>query len=214
MRLLRRYFWLALLLSAAGVRLWTAYQTRLAETSETARAQSPRYPGGQPRHRDSYARLTNGRLEEDRNNDGDSFRIALDGTSHVFRIYFADAPEKRLNQFNGDRLDQQGRYFGHRDRNTTIQLGLEAKRFAERLLLSTPFAIHTRWQKVYDSGRFYAFVQFEDGEYLSEKLVKEGLCRIYTEGAETPDGRSRREFEAHLRQLEGEARRAHRGGWR
>lgn len=214
MRKLRQYFWLALLLTAAGVRLWNAYEADVANTADATPGQPSRSANSQPDQRASFQHLTGASLAEDRNNDGDSFRLAVNGSSYVFRIYFVDAPEKHLNRFNGERLDQQGRYFGHSDRNTTIQIGLEAKQVAERLLRSTPFTIHTRWQKVYDSGRFYAFIQFGDGEYLSEKLVKLGLCRIYTEGAETPDGQSRKGFEAKLRELEKAARKARRGGWR
>jgi hypothetical protein len=49
---------------------------------------------------------------------------------------------------------------------------------------------------------------------LAEKLVREGLARIHTTGAALPDGRSARQFEAGLRELERQARAAGRGGWR
>ncbi len=153
-------------------------------------------------------------LHPDANNDGDSFKMAHDGQIHEFRIYFVDCPEKRLHQFNGSRIDQQGRYFGGLSRQDTIELGLEGKAFTEELLTTHRFTIQTRWQKVFDSGRYYAFVFFDDGEELSEKLVREGLCRIYTEGAALPDGRKERDFANHLRKLEREAKTAQRGGWR
>jgi len=67
---------------------------------------------------------------------------------------------------------------------------------------------------VFESGRHYGFIFFEDtGEELSESLVKEGLARIYTEGTNLPDGRKKADFERHLKQLEAAAKKAKRGGW-
>jgi hypothetical protein len=72
----------------------------------------------------------------------------------------------------------------------------------------------TRWQPVFESGRFYAFIFFDDtGEELSESLTREGLSRIYTEGTDLPDGRKKADFERHLKKLEAEAKKAKRGGW-
>jgi endonuclease YncB( thermonuclease family) len=51
-------------------------------------------------------------------------------------------------------------------------------------------------------------------EELSEKLVRTGFCRIYTRGANLPDGRREKEFEQHLKALEREAKARKRGAWR
>ncbi|HCN29904.1 MAG TPA: hypothetical protein DIT64_14415 [Verrucomicrobiales bacterium] len=161
----------------------------------------------------SHEALHGARLLEHRDNDGDSFQILHNGQAHHFRLYFADSPEKRRHQHNGDRLRDQGRYFGGLEEARTIALGLEAKKLAENLLRSRPFTIHTRWHQVYDSGRYYAFVIFDDGEDLGEKLVRAGLARIHTTGAPHPDGRSAQAFEKHLRRLEQEARSEACGGW-
>jgi endonuclease YncB( thermonuclease family) len=159
--------------------------------------------------------LTGLRLKSDRDNDGDSFILAgPDGDSHHFRIYFVDAPEKRLHRFNGERIDQQAAYFSI-TREQAIQAGEEARVLVDRLLRERPFHVATRWRRVFDSDRYYAFVFFDDsGEDISEILVSHGLARIHTEGADLPDGRRRRAFEAHLRSLEAEAGRQRKGAWR
>ena len=125
-----------------------------------------------------------------------------------------DAPEKRLHQFNGERIDHQGGYFGGLSREQTTSIGLAAKKHTEALLGIRPFRIETRWQPVFDSGRYFGFVFFDDsGEELGESLVRQGLARIYTEGANLPDGRKKADFERHLRRLEAEAKQARRGAW-
>ena len=161
-----------------------------------------------------FETLSGCKLHEDRNNDGDSFKILHQGQVIELRLYFVDAPEKRLHQYNGERIDHQGRYFGKLSRDQTISIGLKAKAHTERLLKSRPFRVITRWQPVFESGRFYAFIFFDDtGEELSESLTREGLSRIYTEGTDLPDGRKKADFERHLKKLEAEAKKAKRGGW-
>ncbi|MEY2563594.1 MAG: nuclease ue [Verrucomicrobiota bacterium] len=53
-----------------------------------------------------------------------------------------------------------------------------------------------------------------DGEDLIELLVKNGLARIYGTRTPLPDGRDSRTYLARLAELESEAKRAGRGGWR
>ena len=162
-----------------------------------------------------YEVLTGCSLADDRNNDGDSFKIRHAGGEHEFRLYFVDAPEKRLHQYNGERLDDQGRYFGGLKREQTLAIGKAAQAFTLDLMRRQAFRVETRWQPVFDSGRYFAFVFFEkDGEELSEKLTRAGLVRIHTEGADLPDGRRRRDFERHLKTLEAGARQAGLGGWK
>ena len=160
-----------------------------------------------------FVKLANAQLVEDASNDGDSFKVAHDGTEHVLRLYFVDCPEKRQYPLIKNRLQDQATYFGGLTIPQTVNLGLEAKAFTEQLLHHQPFTIQTRWEPVYDSARSYALVYFADGEELSEKLVKAGLCRIYTKGTWMPDGRREYDFESHLRSLEQEAKSAHRGAW-
>lgn len=160
-----------------------------------------------------YEVMYDASLVDDRNNDGDSFKIACKGKVHELRLYFADCPEKRRHAYNGDRLREQGEYFGSLSEERTVALGQQAQAFAREWLTSRPFTVYTKWQGVFDSGRHYAFVVFPDGEDLSAKLVREGLARIHTSGTTLPDGRTEQAYEQELRGLESEARHARRGGW-
>ncbi len=161
-----------------------------------------------------FVKLASAHLVEDAGNDGDSFKIADDdGSEHVLRLYFVDCPEKRQYALVNNRLKDQASYFGGLTIPQTLSVGLEAKAFTEKLLREKHFIVQTRWQRVYDSARSYALVFFDDGEELSEKLVKAGLCRIYTRGTVMPDGRREYDFENHLRELEHQAKAARRGAW-
>jgi len=194
-----RFLWGLLWLSLALLQAWNYYRVKPA---------SPR-----TETETHFVKLANAQLVEDASNDGDSFKIAHDGTEHVLRLYFVDCPEKRQYALVKNRLKDQAAYFGGLTIPQTVSLGLEAKIFTEKLLTEQPFTIQTRWESVYDSARSYALVFFADGEELSEKLVKAGLCRIHTKGTWLPDGRREYDFENHLRTLEHEAKSAHRGAW-
>lgn len=166
-----------------------------------------------PAAEERFVKLVDARLVEDAGNDGDSFKIVHEGGAQVLRLYFVDCPEKKLYPLVKNRLKDQAAYFGGLSIEQTERLGLEAKGFTEKLLHEKHFTIQTRWERVYDSARSYALVFFDDGEELSEKLVKAGLCRIHTKGTWMPDGRREYDFESHLRGLEHAARAAHRGAW-
>ncbi len=157
--------------------------------------------------------LLGARLQEDRNNDGDSFKVLHQGRVHELRLYFADCPEKRRHFQNGKRLEEQGQYFGGLSEERTLAIGRQAELFTRDWLTSRPFTVYTKWQGVFDSGRHYAFVVFPDGEDLSVKLVRQGLARIHTTGVQLPDGRSASQYQQELRQAEQEARAARLGGW-
>ena len=223
---LKNFFWISLLLLLIGLQAWEEIKTYQAPAkapqstskavpktpSPSKTAQTPSKSKGNTIG--GFETLVGCRLHEDRNNDGDSFKVAHQGEIMELRLYFVDAPEKRLHQYNGERLDHQGRYFGNLTREKTIAIGQQAKAHTERLLTSRPFRVVTRWQPVFESGRYYAFIFFEDtGEELSESLVREGLARIYTEGTNLPDGRKKADFEKHLKKLELDAKKAKRGGW-
>ena len=207
---IKNYLWLAVMLAGIGLAVWLERQPEFQKSTPTRTAKKAQ---------SRFETLHDARLVEHRDNDGDSFHIAHDGgEEHEFRLYFVDAPEKRLHQFNGQRIEEQGRYFGKLPTDQTIGIGLEAKAFTDHLLKNRHFTVQTRWQRVFDSGRFFAFVFFDEGDgkpqELSEKLVRAGLCRIYTQGANLPDGRHEKEFEARLRKLEREAKAAKQGAWR
>jgi len=52
-----------------------------------------------------------------------------------------------------------------------------------------------------------------DGRDLNELLVSNGLARIYGTRTPLPDGRTSRDYLAHLAELEAEAKAARRGAW-
>ena len=196
---LSRNLWVLVWLSVALLQAWQHFRDK------------PTPP--RPEHDGSFAVLKHARLVDDSGNDGDSFKIAHDGGEQVLRLYFVDCPEKRQYALVNNRLKDQAGYFGGLSIPQTVNLGMEAKAFTEKLLREQDFTIHTRWERVYDSARSYALVFFDDGEELSEKLVKAGLCRIHTKGTVMPDGQREFDFENRLRALEREAKAAQRGAW-
>lgn len=153
------------------------------------------------------------RLVEHRDNDGDSFVLEHGGEQITYRLYFADCPEKRRHQYNGERIAEQGRYFGGLSEAGTIAIGEEARDFALGLLREGPVAVLTRGEKVYDSDRRYAFVT-AGGQDLAEALIGRGLARIHTKGVSRPGGLSGSDEYNRLLQLERQAKSRHAGGWK
>lgn len=153
------------------------------------------------------------RLHPHPDNDGDSFHLEHDGQVHEFRLYFADSPEKKRHPLNGGRLAEQGTYFGGLDEARTVSLGRQAEAFTREMLSSQPFTVCTKWHKVYDSGRYYAFILFADGADLSARLVQAGLARIHTRGTTLPTNQDAKTHELELRRLEAVARERRLGGW-
>lgn len=140
--------------------------------------------------------------------DGDSFRTRLpNGRLETFRLYFVDTTESRSR---GRRSDEQAAYFGL-TREQAIDLGQEAKALQRRR--AEPFTIDTRWRGVFGDSRYYAVVFTSKGNDLAELLVSAGLARIYGTRTPLPDGRDSLEYLARLRELENEAKAAHRGVW-
>jgi len=164
-----------------------------------------------------FTLLHGGVLAEARNNDGDSFLVRHGDQTHEFRLYFADCPEKYRHQHNGDRIAEQGAYFGGLGEQETLRVGGEARDFTLDLLRGSPFTLLTKWEKVYDSGRYYALVRVRDAEgneaYLHELLVARGLARIHTKGIDLPEGTPWRKQKARLAEMEKKARAEMLGGW-
>lgn len=151
-------------------------------------------------------------LIEDRGNDGDSFRVRQAGTDHILRLYFADCPEKYRNQYNKDRISEQGRYFGGLTEEETLEVGESARDFSLGCLREAPFTVLTRSEQVFESGRYYAFVTTRQGD-LAELLVGKGLARIHTKGDSRPRGASSAQAKQRLLAIERKARTAKVGGW-
>jgi endonuclease YncB( thermonuclease family) len=155
-------------------------------------------------------------------NDGDSFRVAFSNASEQeFRLYFVDTPESQFKRYqdgntNGERLEQQARYFGGIEIEECIAIGIRAKKLMHELL-SGHFDVYTRYEEVFDSGRFYCHVLLPlngSPRWLDELLVENGMARIITQTADLPDGTSAERHKKHLLRLEAEARKTRRGGWK
>lgn len=93
-----------------------------------------------PAERKQWEQLTQCRYVANKNNDGDSFRVACDGREFVLRLYYIDAPESNLT--NSARVGEQRAYFG-----VTIEDVLATGEMANervRKILQEPFSISTR----------------------------------------------------------------------
>jgi competence protein ComEA len=169
-----------------------------------------------------YTQFPGCRLVDFRNNDGDSFMVRFpDGVEREMRLYFVDAPESAVKDYrdgnsNRKRIGYQGKDLGGMSQGATVAVGQEAKKKTKVVLREGGFTVFTKWQEVFDSGRYFGFVQIGEpgGErWLHELLVEEGLARIYTEGAALPDGTSVRKQKNRLRSLEKRAQSARLGAW-
>jgi len=202
---------LVVLVIAVVATLVARFNRQAPSDNRPARDQRP--PASDSRRSSStWEVLQNCALAEDRTNDGDSFALRCGGKTHTFRLYFADCPEKYRHQYNGERLADQGAYFGGLNEEQTIAIGVQAKDFALDLLAKGPVTVETRWEEVYDSGRVYAFVRVGNQD-LAEALISRGLARIHTKGVTRMDGTPERTQKDRLYQLEREAKAQKRGAW-
>lgn len=202
-RMFKQLPWVLLIIVLVGLKVWE--ETRYAPVTP-----SPEPSAG-------WVTLTEPRWQPDGYNDGDSFKIAhADGVQEL-RLYFVDCPEKRLHQYNEERLEDQGRDFGGLSVEQMIEIGERGRDFTEALLTSRPFEVHTRWEPVFKSQRRYVMVRVTEADgqqrFLCEILVREGLARIHTQGVDLPDGTKRAAFEKHLREVEKVAKAERRGAW-
>ncbi|MEM7516956.1 MAG: thermonuclease family protein [Planctomycetota bacterium] len=170
-----------------------------------------------------YDKFAGATLIDDKDNDGDSFYVDLDGKKIQLRLYFVDAPEKYLSDRYAKqqrRVAEQARELGDVSPEQIVEVGKAAKLFVERELKGRAFTVYTYWEQVYDGDRYYGFVELADGDYLGNRLVENGLARIHTKGpgskqnpVPTPDGAAFFDHRDKLRKLEREARNADRGAW-
>lgn len=178
----------------------------LPRDSGSAGEKSRRVPAG------AWQTFENCTLMEDRGNDGDSFILQHGGESHTVRLYFADCPEKYRSNLNAERLSQQAAHFGGISADYVVATGQEAREFSLDLLRTGPVTMETRWEEVYDSGRYYAFVRV-GGKDLAELLISKGLARVHTKGASRPGGASERSQKEALLNMEKSARSRRLGAW-
>lgn len=169
-----------------------------------------------PHTSQEWVRLENCRLIDSSTNDGDSFVVAHGNRSHTFRIYFVDCPETHQDKLYETRLKDQAAYFSLASVEAATQVG-RAAQAATAQWLSKPFTVVTKWERVFDSHRFYAqiLVRNEHGspKDLAELLIEHGYARIFTKGADLPGAAHERPFKNHLRTLESASKAARRGAW-
>ncbi|MEI6177759.1 MAG: helix-hairpin-helix domain-containing protein [Verrucomicrobiota bacterium] len=157
--------------------------------------------------------------------DGDSFQIKTPaGELHTIRLYGADCIEWHVSDdSDARRLRAQRQYFGITGAALKSQDAIElAKGFgkaaAEKTaaMLAKPFSIHTRFRDALGDGkqpRIYAFIECSDGTDLATDLVKSGLARAFGVYADGPGGRSSKEYEKILDDLELQAAKRGLGVW-
>ncbi len=186
--------------------------------TEKPAAPGKRPPKSTPQARATWVQLADARFTDGPANDGDSFVVTHRGGTHTLRLYFVDCCEKRRYDLVRSRIVDQAAYFGGITETQVITLGRQARDRTKELLTTRPARYTTRWERVFDSERFYAHVevQAESGEWqqLAAVLVAEGLARIHTKPADLPDGTAAVRFTGTLRELERTARAERRGGWR
>lgn len=216
--------WQLVLLLIAALVLW-AIDQRNASPSGKRPPSSPSDPAGssatplpKPAVRGGYEEYAGCRLEEHRQNDGDSFHVRLpDGRIEQFRLYYVDAPESAFRSYAGgdnnhDRIADQADDFGISDEQA-VEIGKRAKQRVQDTLARGPFTLLTAWDDPFGDRRYHAFIRPAAGPWLHEMLVREGLVRIHTKPADLPDGTTVKQRLRELRELEKTAKRAGQGAW-
>lgn len=183
----------------------------------------PRSGGEAPIERQGIFQVyRNCTLEVARNNDGDSFEVEMpSGQMAEFRLYFVDTPESAFKTYsdgdtNHPRIAEQARYFDGITSEQAVKIGQDAKHFTLDLLASRPFTLYTIWDSPYNDNRYHAFIQVtQNGKtrWLDEVLVEKGYARIYTKGADMPDGTSQSSWKARLKSSEAKAKSRKAGAW-
>jgi endonuclease YncB( thermonuclease family) len=185
----------------------------VAVEEEEPKAEAPtpkKPPAGKP-----WQKIDGCIWKADRWNDGDSFHVITgdEGREIVARLYFVDTPEAETAY--RDRIAEQATYFGI-TKEQAVEIAHEAAAFTEKQL-AAPFTVWTRWRSALGRsklGRNYCIIITSDGRDLNELLVENGLARIYGTRTVVFDGRDSRQYLARLGELEVEAKKARRGGWK
>ena len=123
---------------------------------------------------------------EDKNNDGDSFRVKCGEKDFILRLYFVDAPETNLREAERTRL--QSEHFGV-SLEATMKAGVKATEVA-RDTMKGSFDVWTKWSSGGGRGkevRYYGLVEV-DGKSLVEILVSSGLARVVGQVVPLPNG--------------------------
>ena len=158
--------------------------------------------------------------------DGDSFLVVSpDRGEFTLRLYGADCIEWHVTDASDERrLRAQRRYFGiskaGADARASINL---AKSYGEsadketKTALAKPFTVYTSFADARGDSRhkrIYGFIVTGDGEDLASRLVSKGLARAFGVYRRTWDGRTHREYQEHLKDLEIIAIKKNAGVWK
>jgi len=166
---------------------------------------------GASTHASDWLTLKDCRYMPNAANDGDSFHTRAGNTEYIFRLYFVDAPE--TDDSIHERVREQAKYFRVTGPQV-IQVGVEAERFTRQQLVR-PFTVRTCMQDARGRSRlprYFAFIE-TNGSDLGEKLVANGLGRVFGAASEAP-GMKSPEAEWHrLEQLERKAKQERVGAW-
>ncbi len=117
-------------------------------------------------------------LVPSRSNEADSLRIKAGPREDVFVLYYVDAAE--ISASRPKRLREQSAFFHKASGDAVLTAGADAMTYVSSLLHRNPFKVYTRWGRVPESERYYAFitVELEKGRHfdLGELLVRKGYA--------------------------------------
>ena len=118
-------------------------------------------------------------LVDSRANEADTLRIKSGPKEDVFVLYFVDAAETSPTRVT--RVREQSTFFSKAPQEQVLRIGIEAQEFVRTMLKRHPFKVYTKWGRVPESERYYAFitVEIEKGKApydLGEILVRKGFA--------------------------------------
>jgi len=120
--------------------------------------------------------LPNPELVVSRANEADTLRVRSGPKEDVFALYYVDAAESSWT--HAKRLREQSNYFLKAPPEKVLETGAQALAWVTDLLTKHRFIVYTKWGRVPESERFYAFIQVETStgvmEDLGELLVRRG----------------------------------------
>jgi endonuclease YncB( thermonuclease family) len=112
-----------------------------------------------------------------RSNDADTLRIKSGPREDVFVLYGVDAAQ--VTWTHPRRIAGQAAYFGGVTQPKVLDVGARALAWVTQLLANHPFIVYTKWTRVPETERYYAFVRVQmDGKQqdLGELLVRNGYA--------------------------------------
>ena len=122
--------------------------------------------------------LPDPKLIPSRANEADTLRIRSGPKEDVFVLYFVDAAENSASR--PKRLREQSTFFQKTSANNVLATGADAMTFVSNLLTKHNFKVYTKWERVPESERYFAFItmELEKGKHfdLGELLVRKGYA--------------------------------------